>query len=137
MDSTTSYHEVKTWLLSMMGKKIDVRIIQKTQETIPPLVIWKGPGKVLRCVREGVVLDLSAGTASWWGKIFGNWGVKHVVTRWTQKPVSVPYCDLSIDRDPKTGVQWLVIDAATWTRSPEELTEKSSVENKLPPTMLE
>ena len=129
-DSTISNHEVQTWLVSMMKKRIDVRIIQKVQAAIPPQVIWSGHGKVLRCVREGVVLDLNAGAASWWSKIWGNWGVKHVVTRWTQKPISIPYCDLSIDLDLKTGVKWLVIDAATWKRSPEELNEKTSVKDK-------
>jgi len=47
----------------------------------------------------------------------------HVVPRWIQKPLSVPYGDLRIDLDPISGRKWLVIDAATWKRSPEELAE--------------
>jgi len=130
MESTSSNHEVKTWLLSMMGNMIDVVIIQKALAGIPQRVIWKGQGRVLRCAQEGVVLDLNAGGASWWSRIWGNVGVKNVVPRWIQKPVSVPYGDLAIDLNPTTGVKWLVIDAATWKRSPEELTEKKSLEGK-------
>lgn len=130
MESTSSNHEVKTWLLSMMGSMIDVVIIQKALAGIPQQVLWKGKGKVLRCVQEGVVLDLNAGGASWWSRIWGNVGEKNVVPRWIQKPVSVPYGDLAIDLNPTTGAKWLVLDAATWKRSSEELTEKKSLEGK-------
>ena len=54
-------------------------------------------------------------------RIWGNAGVQHVVQRWIQKPVSVPYGDLAIGLNPTTGAKWLVIDAATWKRSVEEL----------------
>jgi len=50
MESTSSNKEVKTWLLSMMGKMIDAVIIQKSHAGMPQQVIWKGQGKVLRCV---------------------------------------------------------------------------------------
>jgi hypothetical protein len=130
MESTSSNHEVKTWLLSMMGSMIDVVIIQKALAGMPQQVLWKGKGKVLRCVQEGVVLDLNAGGASWWSRIWGNVGEKNVVPRWIQKPVSVPYGDLAIDLNPTTGAKWLVLDAATWKRSSEELTEKKSLEGK-------
>jgi len=131
MESISSNHEVKTWLLSMMGNMIDVVIIQKALAGIPQQVLWKGKGKVLRCVQEGVVLELNAGGASWWSRIWRNWDVQHVVPRWIQKPVSVPYGDLAIDLNPATGAKWLVIDAATWKRSPEELTKKKSLEGKI------
>lgn len=123
-ESIDSNHEVKTWLLSMMEKMIDVVIIQKSRIEIPQQVLWKGQGKVLRCVLEGVVLDLNAGGASWWSRLWGNVGVKNVVPRWIQKPISIPYCDLTVDGNPTTGAKWLVIDAETWKRSPEELTVK-------------
>ena len=83
-------------------------------------MVWKGTGKVLRCVQEGVVLDLNAGGASWWSRFLGP---LHVVPTWIQKPLSVPYRDLRIDRDPITGTKGLVIDAATWKWSPDELAE--------------
>ena len=130
MESTSSNKEVKTWLLSMMGKMIDAVIIQKSHAGMPPQVIWKGQGKVLRCVQEGVVLDLNAGGASWWSRFWGNWGVKHVVPRWIQKPLSIPYHDLAIDLDTTTGAKWLVIDVETWKRSPEELTKKKNSAGK-------
>ena len=123
MESTSSNKEVKTWLLSMMGKMIDAVIIQKSHAGMPQQVIWKGQGKVLRCVQEGVVLDLNAGGVSWWSRFWGNWGVKHVVPRWIQKPLSIPYHDLAIDLDTTTGAKWLVVDVETWKRSPEELAE--------------
>jgi len=128
MKSTFSNHEVKAWLISMTGNMIHVMIIQKSGEGQPQQVVWKGQGKVLRCVEAGVVLDLNAGRASWWSRLWGNWSVKHVVPRWIQKPLSVPYRDLTIDLDPITGTKWLVIDAATWKRSPEELTMKKDAE---------
>ncbi len=128
MESTDSSLDVKTWLISMVGEMIAVVIIQKPQVEIPQQVLWKGQGKVLRCVLEGVVLDLNAGEASWWGRLWGNVGVKNVVPRWIQKPVSVPYGDLAVDLNPTTGAKWLVIDAETWKRSPEELTVKKDTE---------
>jgi hypothetical protein len=131
MEATSSHYEVKTWLLSMLGKKIDVVIIQKAIAGIPHRVLWKGQGRVLRCVEEGVVLGLNAGGASWWSRIWVDVGVQHVVPRWIQKPVSVPYGDLAIGLNPTTGAKWLVMDAATWKRSPEELTEKKSLEGKI------
>jgi hypothetical protein len=131
MESSSSHHEVKTWLLSMVGKKIDVVIIQKALAGIPQRVLWTGQGRVLRCVQEGVVLDLNAGGASWWSRIWGNLGVQHVAPRWIQKPVSVPYGDLAIGLNPTTGAKWLVMDAATWKRSPEDLKEKKSLEGKI------
>lgn len=120
MDSTDSNNEVKTWLISMMGKMIDVVINQKPGDDMSEQVVWKGRGKVLRCVQEGVVLDLKAGGASWWSRFFGP---RYVVPRWIRKPLSVPYRDLRIDLDPITRTKWLVIDAATWKRSAEELAE--------------
>jgi len=120
MDSTDLNNEVKTWLISQIGKMIDVMINQKSCDGRSEQVVWKGRGKVLRCVQEGVVLDLNAGGASWWGRFLGP---LHVVPRWIQKPLSVPYRDLRIDLDPITRTKQLVIDAATWRRSPEELTE--------------
>lgn len=131
MESTSSNYEVKTWLLSMVGQMIDVVIMQKALAEIPQEVLWKGKGKVLRCVQEGVVLDLNAGGASWWSRIWGNLGVQHVAPRWIQKPVSVPYGDLAIGLNPTTGAKWLVMDAATWKRSPEDLKEKKSLEGKI------
>ena len=118
---------VKTWLISMVAKMIAVVIIQKALAGIPQQVLWKGQGKVLRCVQEGVVLNLNAGGASWWSRIWGNVGVKNVVPRWIQKPVSVPYGDLAVDLNPTTGAKWLVIDAETWKRSPEELINTKDV----------
>jgi len=120
MESTDSNNEVKVWLISMMGKIIDVVILQKPNDGRSEEVVWKGTGKVLRCVQEGVVLDLNAGGASWWSRFLGP---LHVVPRWIKKPLSVPYRDLRIDLDPITGTKWLVIDAATWKRSLEELAE--------------
>jgi hypothetical protein len=118
MESTDSNNEVKAWLISMMGKIIDVVILQKPYGGRSEEVVWKGTGKVLRCVQEGVVLDLNAGGASLWRRFLRP---LHVVPRWIQKPLSVPYRDLRIDLDPITGTKRLVIDAATWKRSPEEL----------------
>jgi len=120
MESTDSNNEVKAWLISMMGKIIDVVILQKPYDGRSEEVVWKGTGKVLRCVQEGVVLDLKAGGASWWSRFLGP---LHVVPRWIQKPFSVPYRDLRIILDPKTGTKRLAIDVATWKRSPEELAE--------------
>ena len=120
MESKYSSDEVKTWLISMMRKMIDVVINQKSCEGRSEQVVWKGRGKVLMCVPEGVVLDLNAGGASWWSRFLGP---LHVVPRWIQKPLSVPYHDLRIDLDPITRTKWLVIDAATWKRSTKELTE--------------
>jgi hypothetical protein len=125
MESSDPNNEVKMWLMSMIGKMIDVMILQKPGGEMLEKVVWKGRGKVLRCVPEGVVLDLNAGGASWWSRFWGNWGVKHVVSRWIQQPLSVPYGDLRIDLDAITRTKWLVIDAATWKRSPEELAEGS------------
>ena len=127
MESTDSNLDVKTWLISMVGEMIAVVIIQKPQAEIPQQVLWKGKGKVLRCLQEGVVLDLNAGGASWWSRLWGNLGVKNVVPRWIQKPISIPYSDLTVECNPTTGAKWLVIDAATWRRSPEELTEKKDM----------
>ena len=127
MESTDSNLDVKTWLLSMVGEMIAVVVIQKSQSEIPQQVLWKGQGKVVRCVPEGVVLDLNAGGASWWSRIWGNVSVKNVAPRWIQKPVSVPYCDLAVDCNPTTGAKWLVIDAATWKRSREELIKRKDV----------
>ena len=123
MESTDSTNEVKAWLISMIGKMIDVMILQKLGNEMLEQVVWKGRGKVVRCVEEGVVLELNAGGASWWSRFWGSWGVKHVVSRWIQQPLSVPYHDLRIDLDPMTRTKWLVIDGATWKRSPEELAE--------------
>lgn len=123
MESTDSTNEVKAWLISMIGKMIDVMILQSLGNEMLEQVVWKGRGKVVRCVQEGVVLELNAGGASWWSRFWGSWGVKHVVSRWIQQPLSVPYHDLRIDLDPMTRTKWLVIDGATWKRSPEELAE--------------
>ena len=78
---------------------IDVMILQKSIADRLEQVVWKGKGKVLRCVQEGVVLDVNAGGASWWSRF---WGALHVVPRWIQKPVSIPYCDVSIELDTAT-----------------------------------
>ena len=123
MESTDSTNEVKAWLISMIGKMIDVMILQSLGNEMLEQIVWKGRGKVVRCVQEGVVLELNAGGASWWSRFWGSWGVKHVVSRWIQQPLSVPYRDLRIDLDPMTRTKWLVIDGATWKRSPEELAE--------------
>jgi len=111
----------------MTGKRIDVVIFQKSIADRLEQVVWKGKGKVLRCVQEGVVLDLNAGGASWWSRF---WGPLRVVPRWIQKPLSIPYCDLSIDLDLAKGTKQLVIDADTWKRSPEELTMQTDPEGK-------
>lgn len=121
-ESTNSNHEVKTWLLSMMGNMISVLILQKSDAEKSGQVLWKGRGRVVRCVVEGAVLDLNAGGASWWSKFLRPWPVTHVAPRWIRKPLSVPYHDLSVELDPTTGTKLLVIDAETWKRSPEELT---------------
>jgi len=128
MESTDSNKEVKTWLISKIGKMIDVIINQKPSDGMSKQVVWKGQGKVLRCVSEGVVLDLNTGGASWWSRFLGP---LHVVPRWIQRPLSVPYRDLRIDLDPITGAKWLVIDAATWKRSPKELPEGRTSEGDL------
>ena len=120
MESSDSNNEVKVWLISMIGKMIDVVILQKPGGEMLEKVVWKGRGKVLRCVQEGVVLDLNAGGASWWSRFLRP---LHVVPRWIQKLLSVPYRDLRIDLDPITGTKRLAIDVATWKRSPEELAE--------------
>ena len=112
---------------------IGVVILQQPLAGRPAQVAWKGQAKVLRCVKDGVVLNVHAGGASWLSKLWGNWGAKHVVPRWIQKSLSVPYCDLTIDLDPVTGTKWLVIDAATWKRSPEELTQKKEAEGNVKP----
>jgi len=117
-ESTDSHHEVKTWLVSMTGKMIAVVILQKSVADRLEQVVWKGQGTVLRCVQAGVVLDLNHGRSSWWNRFLGP---LHVVSRWIQKPLSVPYCDLTIARDSTSGKTWLVIDAETWKRSPAEL----------------
>ncbi len=92
MESTDSHHEVKTWLISMTGKMIAVVILQKSIADRLEQVVWKGQGKVLRCVQAGVVLDLNHGRSSWWNRF---WGPLHVVSRGIQKPLSVPYGDLT------------------------------------------
>ncbi len=126
-ESTNSLDEVKAWLLSVVGNMIAVVVLQKAEAGESEQVLWKGQGKVVRCVLEGVVLDLNAGT-SWWSKFLRPWPVTHVAPRWIQKPLSVPYHDLSIDRDPTTGKKQLVVDAATWKRSPQELTREKSLD---------
>ena len=78
MESTDSNNEVKAWLISMMRKIIDVVILQKPYDGRSEEVVWKGTGKVLRCVQEGVVLDLNAGGASWWSRFLRP---LHVVPR--------------------------------------------------------
>jgi len=93
MESTDSHHEIKTWLISMTGKIIDVVILQKSAADRLEQVVWKGQGKVLRCVQDGVVLDLNHGKSSWWNRF---WGPLHVVSGWIQKPLSVPYGDLTL-----------------------------------------
>ncbi len=124
MESAESENALKTWLISMTGKMVQVVILQKAMADRPEHVIWKGQGKVVRCVQEGVVLDLNAGGASWWRQLWEILSIKHIVPRWIQKPFSVPYCDLSIDLKFETGEKCLVIDAATWKRSPEDLMQK-------------
>ena len=124
MESTESENNLKTWLYSMTGKMIQVMILQKPVADRPEHVIWKGQGKVVRCVQEGVVLDLNAGGASWWSRLWGNASVKHIVPRWIQKPFSVPYCDLAMAQNTETGEKWFVVDAETWKRSPEDLARK-------------
>lgn len=121
MESIDSNEEVKTWLVSMVKKIIDVVILQKSDDEMSEQVVWKGKGKVLRCVQEGVVLDLNVEGTSWWSRFFRPW---HVAPRWTQKPLSVPYGDLRIDVDSETRKKWLVVDAATWKRTSEELTQR-------------
>ena len=105
---------------SLSPSAVDPRHRLKPCDGLSEQVVWEGRGKVLRCVQKGVVLDLKAGGASWWSRFLGP---LHVVPRWIQKPLSVPYRDLRIDLDPITRTKWLVIDAATWKRSTKELTE--------------
>jgi len=126
MNSTDSTNDVKAWLLSMVGKMIEVLILQKAEAGRSEQMVWKGRGKVLRCVLDGAVLDLNSGGRSWWSRFFKNWHVTHVAPLWIKKPVSIPYFDLSIHRDSTTGEKQLVIDAATWSRSPEELAGKGN-----------
>ncbi len=116
-------NEVKAWLISMVGQMLDVVILRKSTEGMSEQVVWEGQGKVLRCVQEGVVLDLNAGGASWWSRFFPPW---HVAPRWIKKPFSVPYRDLAIEDNPTTGAKRLVIDAETWRRSPSELVQKKN-----------
>ena len=68
MKSTDSTNEVKAWLISMKGKMIDVMILQNLGNEMLEQVVWKGRGKVVRCVQEGVVLELNAEGASWWSR---------------------------------------------------------------------
>ena len=81
MEAMSEKNDVKTWLLSRLGKMVDVVIIKKPSEEKPSETIWKGKGKVLRCVQQGVVLDLNASGASWWSRLWGNISVKNVVPR--------------------------------------------------------
>ena len=60
----------------MIGKMIDVVINQKPCDGMSEQVVWKGQGKVLRCVQEGVVLDLNAGGASWWSRFLGTFACR-------------------------------------------------------------
>ncbi len=134
MESTDSNYAVKAWLVSMLGKMIDVLILQKAEIGKPEQVVWSGQGKVLRCVQEGAVLDLNAEGGSWWSRFIRNRSVTNVVPHWINKPLSVPYRDLSIDQDLETGTKRLVIDAATWKRSPEECIEMENSEGSRPST---
>ncbi len=116
---------VKSWLLARVKKVIDVVILRRSAEGRPKKVIWEGQGKVLRCASSGVVLELGDGAShSWWGGIlhfFKNLPVRYVVRPWEQRRLSIPYVDLSLDgKGPGQAVR-LIIDAATWDRSPEEL----------------
>ena len=120
MDTINPHEEVRVWLLSMIGHMIAVMILQKAETDRSEQVLWQGQGKVLRCVQEGAVLDLNAGGATWLSRF---WKPRTVAPLWIKKPLSVPYRDLWIDREPKTGEKRLVIDAVTWKRSPEELTQ--------------
>ena len=86
MDSTDQNHEVKTGLISMTGMMIHVVILQQSVADRPEQILWKG--KVLRCVHEGVVLDLHAEGAPGWRRFLG---LLHVVCHWIQKPISIPY----------------------------------------------
>ncbi len=113
--------DVKSWLLARVKQIIDVCIIQKTRDEEPERVIWKGQGTVIRCVREGVVLALRRDGETWWSRLWRDVFVRHVVPRSSQQSLSVPYEDLSVNRDSTTGAECLVIDAATWQRSPQEL----------------
>jgi len=117
--------QAKTWLLSKVGKIIDVVILQRGSGGHQGKVFWEGQGKVLRCAKPGVVLELQMGESQSWVKrvlhFFPNLGRKYVVRPWEQKRLSVPYADLAIEVNPTTGGTRLIIDAATWRRSPTEL----------------
>ncbi len=128
MEPSVSSLDVKTWLLERVGKLIDANITRQSTDARPSQIIWKGCAKVVRCVDVGVVLALKAGGGSWWNRIFGNVTVKNVAPRWLQKPVSIPYDDLSIAIDPTTGGRCLIIDAATFQRSPEDLMKQTNRE---------
>lgn len=125
---------VKDWLLARINKVIRIAIVQRTDEDPKGMAIWEGQGKVLRCTKPGVVLELMGGNSrSWLTRIlhvFRLPGMKHVVKPWEQRRLSVPYVDLSLDVHPGTGETWLLIDAETWKRSPEELQQGPSNRNE-------
>ncbi|MEE8126161.1 MAG: hypothetical protein V3T42_10140 [Nitrospirales bacterium] len=120
---------VKTWLKSMVGKTIAARVVQKASQIQAEHIVWRGRAKVVRCVEPGVVLELHAVQFTpWFGgvfRFFRNIFLKHVVSPWERGRVSIPYHDLDVSQDPQTGEKWLIIDSATWNRSPEELTESA------------
>lgn len=118
---------VKAWLMSMVGKTIAARVVQKASRTQSEHILWRGKAKVLRCVEQGVVLELGRGlSTNWAGGVFHfvrNIFLKHVVSPWQGGRISIPYKDLQVEQDPHTGEEWLIIDSATWSRAPEELME--------------
>ena len=116
---------VKAWLTARVGKTIAAMVVHKEVPNQAEHIEWRGKAKVLRCVEQGVVLELHGGpsTTSFGGvfHFFRNIFLKHVVSPWPRGRISIPYEDLQVVWDPHTGEQWLSIDAATWKRAPEEL----------------
>ncbi len=123
--SQADVETVKDWLLARINQVIHIAIVQRTGECSPGRTFWKGEGKVVRCTKPGVVLELQGGhSPSWWSRIFHVFrylGPNHVVGPWEERRLSVPYRDLSLEKVPTTGETWLLIDAATWVRTPEDL----------------
>jgi len=121
--------QVKAWLIAMIGKTIAVSVVQKASNREEKQVLWMGKAKVLRCVEQGVVLELRTGqSTTWFGRVFyffRNIALKHVVSPWERGRVSIPYQDMEVEQDPHTGEKRLIIDSVTWNRSPEELTESA------------
>ena len=120
---------VKAWLMARVGKTIAARVVQKASRIQSEQVLWRGKAKVLRCVEQGVVLELGSGlSTTWGGSVFHfvrNIFIRHVVSPWQGGRLSIPYKDLQVEQDSHTGEKCLIIDAATWNRAPTELMESA------------